>query len=173
MMTELEKVEKLRERANVTYEEAKTALDEAGGDLLDAIVILERQGKTRRPEKSVYSTSYEDQEDYVKVKDKVYQQQTGPRVGQTLGKVIRKAWRMIRTNSIQVMKGDQTIVVLPCVVFFLLLLFFWKLVIPVMIIGLFFGFRYSFFGTNEMDKANEFMEKAGDIAEDVKKEFRK
>ena len=36
-MDEFEKIEKLRTRANITYEEAKAALDEANGDLLDAI----------------------------------------------------------------------------------------------------------------------------------------
>ena len=172
MMSELDKVEKLRERANVTYEEAKAALDEAGGDLLDAILILERQGKTKKPNKSVYSTSYEDQEEYERVKDKVYQQQNGPRVGQTLARLIRKAWKAICHNSIKVLRNDQLVVVMPGVAFFVLLLFFWKVLIPLMIVGLFFGFRYAFFGTNEMDKANDFMNKAGDIADDMKNEFR-
>ena len=44
-MDKLEKVERLRERANVSYEEASKALDEAGGELLDALVILEKQEK--------------------------------------------------------------------------------------------------------------------------------
>ena len=35
-----EKVEKLREKANVTYEEAKAALEKADGDLLDALATL-------------------------------------------------------------------------------------------------------------------------------------
>ena len=34
-MDSLEKVERLRERADITYEEAKAVLDETGGDLLD------------------------------------------------------------------------------------------------------------------------------------------
>ena len=40
MDNQFEKVEKLRERANVTYEEARDALNEANGDLLDAMVLL-------------------------------------------------------------------------------------------------------------------------------------
>ena len=44
-MDTFEKVEKLREKANVTFEEAKAALDEANGDLLDAMILLEKQGK--------------------------------------------------------------------------------------------------------------------------------
>ena len=39
-MDQLEKVEKIREKTGVTYEEANAALDAAGGDVLDALVYL-------------------------------------------------------------------------------------------------------------------------------------
>ncbi len=54
-MDTFEKVEKLREKANVTFEEAKAALEEANGDLLDAMILLERQGKADARRES-YST---------------------------------------------------------------------------------------------------------------------
>ena len=45
MAITLEQAEKLREKADVTLEEAKAALEAADGDLLDALIWLERQGK--------------------------------------------------------------------------------------------------------------------------------
>ena len=54
----------------------------------------------------------------------------------------------------------------------LILLLAWKTVIPVMIISLFFWVRYSFTGEDDLTKANEFMDKMGNIADDVKDEFR-
>ncbi len=54
-MDNFEKVEKLREKANVTFEEAKEALEEANGDLLDAMIIFEKQGKAEERKES-YST---------------------------------------------------------------------------------------------------------------------
>ncbi|MCL2628981.1 MAG: ubiquitin [Oscillospiraceae bacterium] len=48
-MTQLEKVEKLREKSSVTYAEAKEALDKSGGDILDALIYLENQGKSTAP----------------------------------------------------------------------------------------------------------------------------
>ena len=75
-MDNLEKVEKLRERANVTYEEAKEALENNDWDLLDAMVALEKEGKTVKPEQTAYSTSYEEQQEYVRVVDKVEEQKT-------------------------------------------------------------------------------------------------
>ena len=44
-MDQFEKVEKLKERANVTYEEAKQALEASGWDVLEAMIYLEKQGK--------------------------------------------------------------------------------------------------------------------------------
>lgn len=48
-MDDLEKAEKIRSKGPVSYEEARDALKEADGDLLDAVIVLERQGKINRP----------------------------------------------------------------------------------------------------------------------------
>ena len=43
----LEQVEKLRAHANVSFEDARDALEKAGGDMLEAIIRLEKEGKTQ------------------------------------------------------------------------------------------------------------------------------
>ena len=48
-MIKLEQVEELRKRANISYEEAKKALEEANGDILEAIINLEKQNKIKPP----------------------------------------------------------------------------------------------------------------------------
>ena len=173
-MDNLEKVERLRERADITYEEAKAALDEAGGDLLDAMVLLERQGKVKGPNRSTYSTDYEAQDEYVKVREKVQEQErTAVGFGEILGKVFRMAWRILRFNSVCVSRNGDLLFMLPAWVFALILFFTWRGLIPCMIISLFFGIRYSFSGKDDLSRANDFMAKAGNVAEDVKKGFRK
>lgn len=47
MAVTLEQVEALRARAEVSYEEARAVLEDCGGDLLDALIALERAGKLR------------------------------------------------------------------------------------------------------------------------------
>lgn len=42
----LEQVEKVRSCTGASYEEAKAALEAAGGNVLDAVILLEQQGKT-------------------------------------------------------------------------------------------------------------------------------
>ena len=59
----LEKVEKIREKAGVSYEEAKAALEACGEDVLDALVYLENQGKIKKPDVSVYTTEAEPSEE--------------------------------------------------------------------------------------------------------------
>ncbi len=58
-MDNFEKVEKLREHANVTYEEAKQALENSNWDILDAMIYLEQGGKVHGPEQSSYTTQTE------------------------------------------------------------------------------------------------------------------
>lgn len=172
-METIEKVERLREKANVTYEEAAAALNEADGDLLDAIVLLERRGKVPGPDQSSYSTEYEEQKDYIRVRDKVEEaEKSAPDFGQTVGRIFRTAVNFIKKTVFIVTKGDDTLFTMPTFVFVLLLIFLWEGLVPVMVIALFFGIRYSFDGLDSVKKANNILNRAGEFAEDVKSEFR-
>ena len=55
----LEQVEHLREKAAVSYGQAKAALEYSGGNLLDALIYLEERGVIPRPEDTYYSTKGE------------------------------------------------------------------------------------------------------------------
>jgi len=52
MSINLEQIDELRKRANVSYEDAKNALELSQGDLLSALVYLEKQNKIKPEEKS-------------------------------------------------------------------------------------------------------------------------
>ncbi len=173
-MEMLEKVERLRERADVSYEEAREALEQTGGDLLDAMVLLEQQGKVRGSGKSAYSTEYDAQKELLRVKDKVEDQnRRSAGVGHTIGRLVRSFFGFIRSTVFIVTRREDTIFTMPTWVFALLLFLFWELLAPVMVIALFFDVRYSFDGNEGAETANTILEKAGDFAEDVRSEFRK
>ena len=57
-MDNFEKVEKIREKTGVSYEEAKAALEANNYDLLDAVIYLEKQGKTNSSSAN-YSTGWD------------------------------------------------------------------------------------------------------------------
>ncbi|MCB2291077.1 DUF4342 domain-containing protein [Clostridium sp. CS001] len=50
MSINLDQVDELRKRANVSYEDAKNALEQCNGNLIEALVFLEKQNKIK-PEK--------------------------------------------------------------------------------------------------------------------------
>ena len=51
-----EQVERLRARTGLSYERARALLEQAGGDLLEALILLERQGGPGQAAGSFYST---------------------------------------------------------------------------------------------------------------------
>lgn len=70
-MNELEKMDALRERLNVTYAQAKEALDATGGDLTSALLYLENPGvvpgKTQKDDTEYNSKQgKEESENFVK-----------------------------------------------------------------------------------------------------------
>lgn len=167
-----EKVERLREKAGVSLEEARAALEQTGGDLLDAIVLLERQGKVRGGAHSSFSTEYDQQTEYVRVRDKVQEQEnSAPSFRRSVKRFFRALIRFVRSTTFHVNRGEENLFSLPTVLFVLLLIFFWEALAPAMLIALFFGIRYSFEGEEGADTANHILHKAGDFAQDVKNEF--
>ena len=169
-MDKLEKIERLRERAGVSYEEARDALDAAGDDLLDAIVLLEKQGKVKQPKQESYSTQYEEQKQYLRVVDKVEEQkQSAPTLGKSLHKLFHVLADFIMHTSFHVSRRGKPVLTVPSWVLVIALLIFWKPLIPIGIILLIFGFRYSFEsdGTADTDPANKILDKAGNIADEI------
>lgn len=175
-MDDFEKVEKLRERANVTYEEARDALKEANGDLLDAMVLLEKMGKTPSPAVSEYVTTYKEQKNYENVEEKVNpDREAAERFSHSLGRFVKVVWNKMRQNSFCASYKGREVLRIPVWLFVILLMISWGSIVPVLIILLFFDIKYSFTGKDRMDGANDIMSKASDVAtnvrEDVKKEF--
>ena len=174
-MDKLEKVEKLRERANVSYEEARSALEENGWDLLDAMVALEKSGKTDAPGQEQYSTSYDQQKEYISVKTTVEEQQKEqqPRFGKTLGEAMHNLFRICRENTFCVTRHGELMIRIPLFAAVIILLFTWKFSVPVMLVALLFSFRYSIEGKDDLKEVNAFMDSAGAAAESLKEGFHK
>ncbi|MGE5422994.1 MAG: DUF4342 domain-containing protein [Ignavibacteriales bacterium] len=57
MTASLELIEMIRERAHVTYEEAREALESCNDDIIETLVYLEKQGKIKSPPKETETKS--------------------------------------------------------------------------------------------------------------------
>ncbi|MBO4889971.1 MAG: DUF4342 domain-containing protein [Lachnospiraceae bacterium] len=164
-MDTFEKVEKLREKANVTFEEAKAALDEANGDLLDAMILLEKQGKAEERRES-YSTK---EDASLMVVDEPEKKEK--KHGNAFTDKLKALWHKSLENYFVIERGDDVLINIPICVFVLILLFTWHVTLIVMVVALFFGCRYSFKGVAEMKLANEMCDKASEAADKVKESY--
>ena len=164
-MDKLEKVERLREHANVSYEEAKAALEQANDDLLDAMVILERQGKVGAPESKTYSTSYEEQKQYLSVQEKVDEQNRAYTFGQTVKGIFLIVKDFVLHTNFLITREGKTIFAMPTWALVLILLLTIEVSLPIMLIAMLFKVRYHFEGERHTTTANTILNKAGSFAD--------
>lgn len=176
-MTTLEQVEKLRAMANISYEEAKAALDKANGNLLDAVIYLEKQGKIEPPEEGGYyssqkntSTASNNEQNSEKKAHDSYQEHSFSSLIKQFGQFCLKMVRKGNRNTFEVLKSGEIKAYFPVTILALLLIFAFWAALPLLIVGLFFGFRYRFTGPDFKEQTiNDAMDSAAKAAEDLKK----
>jgi len=160
-MEHIDMVEKLRQKANVSYEEAKQALEKNEWDLLDALVYLEGQGKIKGEAQDTYTTRPEPRPEPQKEKDF---RSVFSRIMRFLADLIDKG----NKSMLHVSRRGKELFSLPLtVVALLMILGFWFL-FWVMIAGFFFGLRYSISGPLGGKTVNKAMDKAAQAAESIK-----
>lgn len=171
-MEHLEMVEKLKAKTGVSYEDAKAALVACEWDMLDAIVYLEKLGKVNENKAATFSTQYEQSEQFEKATN-AHSKESGFAQGLNnffdwCGDVIKKG----NENFFNIAKNGEKFVTMPVTIFVIILCLAFWVVVPLLIVGLFFNFKYSFEGkiTEGID-LNSAMDKASEVAESIKKDF--
>lgn len=197
MVVTLEQVEKLRDKTHISYEEAKTVLERHNGDILEALIELERRGKastgatggfyTTRPDdgpapelvlppapggngKGKGKSKGGQKWEYAKG---VYHVDAGG-----LGAAIRDLVRRSISNHLEVWRNGQKMTTIPILVLILLVVFFFWVTLPLLVVGLFFGCRYRFGGPDlDREEINRVMDQVSstvnDVRESVRSEFQK
>ena len=165
-MTHYEMAEKLSEKMNVTLEEATAALEACDWEMLDAALKLEKEHGAAQGQPYTTKTAAED--DGEDVQDA---RERGGRAIHSLGELLRSAVNIGLRNRFEVRRNDALIVEVPVIALVLLLVFAFWVCIPLLVIGLFAGFQYSFTGDElGRDSVNNAMNKAAEVAQTVKEE---
>lgn len=170
-MDELELVEKLKLRANVSYEEAKEALDASNNDILDAMIYLEKKGcvsnLTLEPAFPNVGGSTFDRDassEYTGAEVKKSSKSGG-------GKgLLAKLWNKSKENYFVIERKSERLIKLP-VWGFVLAICFIEVSLPLLLVGLFLDCRYSFEGADNLSEVNRIMNKCSNAAEAVKGEL--
>ncbi len=178
-MDKLEKVELIREKTGVSYDDAKVALEASNDDVLDAIIMLERLGKTAHqsasyttdaatpgpvsPEMAQAQTAYEDSSKKSRFSEKM------DKAFETLKSLFKKS---MDTTFVAERHGER-VVAMP-ILFVILGIFLWGVTIWLLLLGLFFDFRYRIEGSARVTvDINQVMDKAGDVADSIKSDVTK
>lgn len=157
MAVSLEQVERLREKADISYEEAKALLEQTDGDLLDALILLERQGRVERPGGGFYSTRPPDQEERppsrpLGVGDYWRRTRTDTtkmnwhtrlrEIWDTLVNVLRHSTE----NQFEVWRRGELMTSIPVLILIILVIVAFWISLLLLVVGLVMGCRYRFSG---------------------------
>ena len=148
----LEQVERLREKSGLSYEEARNLLEQTGGDVLEALIRLERQGRTHvgfystRPgggaERAPLPTPVRTRRERDAGADR-------PGFKAQLKELLMAAWDLLRhslVNQLEVWRNGEQMTSIPVLILILLVIVAFWITVPLLIIGLFFGCTYRFSG---------------------------
>ena len=173
-MTHYEMAEKLSEKMGVSLEKATAALEACDWELLDAALMLEKEsGQTQQQAWTSCDTAAEEKDAGQAARER----RRG--VVEGLGGMIRDLFNLGNRNRFEVRRkdsplgrqDDELLLEVPVTVLVLLLIFAFWVCLPLLVIGLFAGCRYSFSGDElGRESVNNAMDKAAEAVERVKEE---
>lgn len=174
-MERMEMVEKLRERANISMEEARDILERNQWDMLDAMVELERQGKINAGARTTAGESKAETYETVNptVTGNAYHEKKKSKRGEDerawkrLRQAVRNLLRMGLDNQFVITRDGEEMARVPVLVPICLAVAAFWLTVAALFIGLIFNLRYSFEGKElGKDSINKTMDKAGEFAQE-------
>ena len=161
-MDKFEMIEKLSAKANVTFDEAREALEQSDWDILDAMILLEKQGKAKDAQTVQEFTTRKKEEYWQGERGKV-RFETRSWAGR-LWDYIKNLLHKGNTNQFVVTRDGEELISMPITVMVLLTICFWPFSLIVLFVGLFLKARYSFRGPNINDRVNDVMGSAQEKA---------
>lgn len=175
----LELVEELRRRADLSYEEARAALEAADGSLLDALIALEKAGRLTGGQGGSYSTRGGTNARPAQAaapgsgpSDRADEWEASP-----AARFFRRLLDILRPNSgnrFEIWRQGGMTASMPILILIILLAAFFWIALPLLIVGLFFGFRYRFSGPDlGRQDLNSAMDKVSDTVDGMKSGFNK
>lgn len=176
-MERFEMVEHLSQKAGVSLEEARRALEENQWDMLDAMIALERAGKTAaraartetENENAAGEAGGSEPQKPRRVRNIAEDDQAGFKAGcRQIWHYIRRAFQITLDNDFVILRRDKRVLAMPVLVLIVLLIACFWVTLPLLIIGLFFGFRYRFEGKQAGPGINRAMEKLDSVADQIK-----
>ena len=183
-------IKRLMEKAEITTEEAVEVLERCNWDLLDAIIYLERRGKLRGSKRDTiidvvpvvdYKNTYNQEEaskqDYNgKADSEEKQEECCGGFGELVGRMFKFIGKLIKkgnNNFFDAKKENEKPIRIPLTIAVVFIVFLSIPSIILLVIGLFFGYKYSISGPDiKCDGVNDIFEEVSKSADNLKRDFK-
>lgn len=174
-MDELKLIDKLRKKANISYEEAKIALENNNWDILEALLYLEENGSVEKPFVSIFYTNelrYSGAiQEVKKSKEYNYKASNG---FQGIFEAICKFIDTCNNIFLEIKKREYVFLRIPITVVILLSFFMFWIIIPLIIIGLIFDIEFYVYANNvNADKINKVLNEISRYSRDIKEKIKR
>ncbi len=146
-MDHIEMVENLRQKANVSYSEAKESLEKANWDMLEAMILLENDGKIEKGTSSSSSKENEKKYEVVAATASV-KNDHNEKVKKNMKSFFGRVFRILIDNSLIVRRKESEIITMPLLVFALFCCSDIRFILVLILVGLFLGCGYYIEGSN-------------------------
>lgn len=158
----LEKIDSLRERANVSYAEAKEALEANNGNMIDAIIYLESENKT------VFDRAKREKarnQERAKMNEKKQKYQSN---ADDFVDSFKKILKSLNDTRVVMYNDDRVVIDVSMTITILAAAFLFPLTVAVFIIGLVTGNRYKIIRKDKKgDVLNSVLDKAANFSQTV------
>ena len=183
-------IKRLMEKADITTEEAVEVLERCNWDLLDAIIYLERRGKLRGSKsetiidvvpvenyKNTYKQDEANNQEYdAKAHGEEKKEESCGGIGELIGRMFKFIGKLIKkgnNNFFDAKKENEKPIRIPLTISILFLIFLSIPSIVLLIVGLFFGYKYSISGPDiKCDGVNDIFEEVSKSADNLKRDFK-
>lgn len=122
MTVTLEQIEMLRQRANVTYAEAKEVLEKCNGDIVEAMIMLEGQAKVREPQSQTHYHGH----------------------GKSFFSTAKKILKKCNATKFTIRKGDHVIIDIPATILIIVAVAMLPLTLAGLVLALVTGHKFAF-----------------------------
>lgn len=158
----LEKIDSLRERANVSYAEAKAALEANNGNMIDAIIYLESENKTVNDRaKKAHERAKERQRHHDR-KEQVRNNADDFVTG------FKKVLKSLNETRMVMYNDDRVILDVSLTITIIAAVFAFPILMTIFVIGLLTGNRYKIIRKDrKTDTVNTVLDKAAEFSQTV------
>ncbi|WP_044040403.1 DUF4342 domain-containing protein [Clostridium bornimense] len=167
-------VEKLKDKTNISYEEAKEALEKSNWDILDAMVFLEEKKKIEAPSVSVYFTNNSNISEEKNHDDEKIEESNIKRRSNGIFEFICDVIDKCNNTFLVIKKREKLILKLPMTAIILLMLFSFGTLVILYIVALFFEIDFSIASKDvKTDKVNNVFNEISKYAKEIKNLLKK